>query len=170
MLSIKYIQYILILLFIVLFAFFFFFFYITQRNLFFFFFSSRRRHTRSYGDWRSDVCSSDLVQPAGEGRRSHRGAHARGGSERRERPAPGRRDDPIGPARARGPPAAARTAPGVQGAGGTGPRSAAPPRRGAGGAGDGGGDGERGGPLTIARNALGIRPGRRVRGSRGPGC
>src|SRR5437867_10377723 len=29
--------------------------------LLFFFFSSRRRHTRSYGDWSSDVCSSDLV-------------------------------------------------------------------------------------------------------------
>src|SRR5437867_5940886 len=31
-------------------------------NVFFFifFFSSRRRHTRSYGDWSSDVCSSDL--------------------------------------------------------------------------------------------------------------
>src|SRR5437867_3320306 len=29
---------------------------------FFFFFSSRRRHTRSYGDWSSDVCSSDLKQ------------------------------------------------------------------------------------------------------------
>src|SRR5437867_10721511 len=28
--------------------------------LFLFFFSSRRRHTRSYGDWSSDVCSSDL--------------------------------------------------------------------------------------------------------------
>src|SRR5207248_8961699 len=27
-----------------------------------FFFSSRRRHTRSYGDWSSDVCSSDLVR------------------------------------------------------------------------------------------------------------
>src|SRR5437867_9509490 len=26
-----------------------------------FFFSSRRRHTRSYGDWNSDVCSSDLI-------------------------------------------------------------------------------------------------------------
>src|SRR6266566_3053116 len=25
-----------------------------------FFFSSRRRHTRLQGDWRSDVCSSDL--------------------------------------------------------------------------------------------------------------
>src|SRR5207248_6449784 len=23
--------------------------------------SSRRRHTRSYGDWSSDVCSSDLI-------------------------------------------------------------------------------------------------------------
>src|SRR5207248_3476458 len=28
---------------------------------YFFFFSSRRRHTRSYGDWSSDVCSSDLM-------------------------------------------------------------------------------------------------------------
>src|SRR5207248_8742017 len=28
-----------------------------------FFFSSRRRHTRSYGDWSSDVCSSDLTPP-----------------------------------------------------------------------------------------------------------
>src|SRR5207248_7478380 len=27
----------------------------------YFFFSSRRRHTRSYGDWSSDVCSSDLI-------------------------------------------------------------------------------------------------------------
>src|SRR5438094_9826828 len=26
-----------------------------------FFFSSRRRHTRSYGDWSSDVCSSDFI-------------------------------------------------------------------------------------------------------------
>src|SRR5574340_1489897 len=26
-----------------------------------FFFSSRRRHTRSFGDWSSDVCSSDLT-------------------------------------------------------------------------------------------------------------
>src|SRR5437867_7899838 len=31
--------------------------------LLFFFFSSRRRHTRSYGDWSSDVCSSDLSVP-----------------------------------------------------------------------------------------------------------
>src|SRR5207248_7773846 len=32
-------------------------------RLSFFFFSSRRRHTRSYGDWSSDVCSSDLRSP-----------------------------------------------------------------------------------------------------------
>src|SRR5437867_1899174 len=31
---------------------------------FLFFFSSRRRHTRSYGDWSSDVCSSDLLAVA----------------------------------------------------------------------------------------------------------
>src|SRR5437867_7116494 len=30
-----------------------------------FFFSSRRRHTRSYGDWSSDVCSSDLLGGVG---------------------------------------------------------------------------------------------------------
>src|SRR5574339_615880 len=30
-------------------------------SFFFFFFSSRRRHTRSPGDWSSDVCSSDLI-------------------------------------------------------------------------------------------------------------
>src|SRR6266516_2644290 len=28
--------------------------------MYLFFFSSRRRHTISYGDWSSDVCSSDL--------------------------------------------------------------------------------------------------------------
>src|SRR5207248_8288413 len=39
---------------------------------FFFFFSSRRRHTRSYGDWSSDVCSSDLDLPARQ--RTLRGA------------------------------------------------------------------------------------------------
>src|SRR5207248_8187150 len=32
----------------------------TARGFFQFFFSGRRRHTRSYGDWSSDVCSSDL--------------------------------------------------------------------------------------------------------------
>src|SRR2546422_1762807 len=31
---------------------------------FFFFFSSRRRHTRCSRDWSSDVCSSDLDEPA----------------------------------------------------------------------------------------------------------
>src|SRR2546427_5797085 len=31
----------------------------------FFFFSSRRRHTRFDCDWSSDVCSSDLLLPAG---------------------------------------------------------------------------------------------------------
>src|SRR5437867_9532846 len=41
----------------------------------FFFFSSRRRHTRSYGDWSSDVCSSDLISPARkESTRSKAGA------------------------------------------------------------------------------------------------
>src|SRR5207248_7245450 len=29
-------------------------------------FSSRRRHTRSYGDWSSDVCSSDLIDAAAQ--------------------------------------------------------------------------------------------------------
>src|SRR5207248_4199337 len=40
-----------------------------------FFFSSRRRHTRSYGDWSSDVCSSDLVffEPLIGNRRMHLG-------------------------------------------------------------------------------------------------
>src|SRR5437588_10454247 len=38
----------------------------------FFFFSSRRRHTRSLCDWSSDVCSSDLDDPAA--RRRDRGA------------------------------------------------------------------------------------------------
>src|SRR5256885_11801613 len=33
------------------------------RDVCFFFFSSRRRHTRLQGDWSSDVCSSDLLQP-----------------------------------------------------------------------------------------------------------
>src|SRR5207248_7655039 len=41
-------------------SFFVFFLYVYYFFFFFFFFSSRRRHTRSYGDWSSDVCSSDL--------------------------------------------------------------------------------------------------------------
>src|SRR5207248_8867826 len=41
-----------------------------------FFFSSRRRHTRSYGDWSSDVCSSDLLEQhlAACARAAHAGA------------------------------------------------------------------------------------------------
>src|SRR2546430_10584020 len=35
-----------------------------QGTLEFFFFSSRRRHTRFDCDWSSDVCSSDLADPA----------------------------------------------------------------------------------------------------------
>src|SRR5207248_6829704 len=42
----------------------FFFFFILYFFFFFFFFSSRRRHTRSYGDWSSHVCSSDLDSDA----------------------------------------------------------------------------------------------------------
>src|SRR5437867_10789155 len=70
-------------------------------SFFFFFFSSRRRHTRSYGDWSSDVCSSDLDRPrhAGAGpllridsgehhvwRRSRIGGERRVGSAVRECP------------------------------------------------------------------------------------
>src|SRR5437867_5675735 len=36
----------------------------------YFFFSSRRRHTRSYGDWSSEVCSSDLYSRPAKNRRS----------------------------------------------------------------------------------------------------
>src|SRR5215217_8509006 len=39
----------------------------------FFFFSSRRRHTRYWRDWSSDVCSSDLRDQVGQGRRPHVG-------------------------------------------------------------------------------------------------
>src|SRR5437867_8753749 len=42
---------------------------------FFFFFSSRRRHTRSYGDWSSDVCSSDLLDALCLNHRQARGIH-----------------------------------------------------------------------------------------------
>src|SRR5437867_13400917 len=57
--------------------------------VFFFFFSSRRRHTRSYGDWSSDVCSSDLFHgnartaPSGPPRRSSARAAALRSEERR---------------------------------------------------------------------------------------
>src|SRR5437867_6666413 len=71
---------------------------------FFFFFSSRRRHTRSYDDWSSDVCSSDLggrrrgvadkedLPCAGAFRRVQ-GLHASRGRDGRKRPAP---DMPCG--------------------------------------------------------------------------
>src|SRR5207248_6624010 len=39
------------------------------------FFASRRRHTRSYGDWSSDVCSSDLLPQSTWAERQMR-AHA----------------------------------------------------------------------------------------------
>src|SRR5438094_3081214 len=42
-----------------------------------FFFSSRRRHTRSYGDWSSDVCSSDLVWPGNVPEDRHSGVGPR---------------------------------------------------------------------------------------------
>src|SRR6266498_5499479 len=35
-----------------------------MEKYFYFFFSSRRRHTRCGRDWSSDVCSSDLADPA----------------------------------------------------------------------------------------------------------
>src|SRR5438445_5874043 len=39
---------------------------ISPRRFLFFFFSSRRRHTRYWRDWSSDMCSSDLLQRAGD--------------------------------------------------------------------------------------------------------
>src|SRR5437867_6221358 len=56
-----------------------------------FFFSSRRRHTRSYGDWSSDVCSSDLVDRRA-GRRRHLD-HLAGGARELEVVGVGRRGD-----------------------------------------------------------------------------
>src|SRR3712207_3855448 len=38
-----------------------------------FFFSSRRRHTRYWRDWSSDVCSSDLSDPAPQFPQPHLG-------------------------------------------------------------------------------------------------
>src|SRR5207248_6363046 len=52
------------LFFIVMSIIFCFYYFILVFFCFFFFFSSRRRHTRSYGDWSSDVCSSDLAVPS----------------------------------------------------------------------------------------------------------
>src|SRR6266516_7375101 len=56
-----------------------------------FFFSSRRRHTRSYGDWSSDVCSSDLPargRPGGGGAAADRDLSREDGAG--ARPLPGR--------------------------------------------------------------------------------
>src|SRR5207248_4864035 len=71
--------------------------------IFFFFFSSRRRHTRSYGDWSSDVCSSDL----------NRTGMGRGYRRRQPRPIPvrfalhnGHTDEWSAPIRPRAPSAA----------------------------------------------------------------
>src|SRR5207248_5501939 len=47
----------------------------------FFFFSSRRRHTRSYGDWSSDVCSSDLPDALTPGEFERVKIHPRVGAE-----------------------------------------------------------------------------------------
>src|SRR5207248_5844326 len=53
-------------------------------------FSSRRRHTRSYGDWSSDVCSSDLHGGATDG-------SAAGRPESVDRPAGAvRQGEPVG--------------------------------------------------------------------------
>src|SRR5207248_7771099 len=54
-----------------------------------FFFSSRRRHTRSYGDWSSDVCSSDLRRRGSRRIPARRSAPSRCATARRawrERP------------------------------------------------------------------------------------
>src|SRR5207248_4696585 len=53
--------------------------YVYFVHFFSFFFSSRRRHTSSYGDWSSDVCSSDLTGPSRcRPRQLHRGRHRLG--------------------------------------------------------------------------------------------
>src|SRR5574340_1540281 len=55
-----------------------------------FFFSSRSRHTSSFGDWSSDVCSSDLAPSQiqtfhGDGRNlRHAGPYIEAGTARRE--------------------------------------------------------------------------------------
>src|SRR5207248_6313811 len=65
----------------------------------FFFFSSRRRHTRSYGDWSSDVCSSDLRSLAALALRgvSKHGALRRSHASRRAltRPPPDEGERPL---------------------------------------------------------------------------
>src|SRR5207248_8200363 len=47
-----------------------------------FLFSSRRRHTSSYGDWSSDVCSSDLARALAESPRLGKLAALRLGKNR----------------------------------------------------------------------------------------
>src|SRR5207248_7174343 len=59
----------------------------------------RRRHTRSYGDWSSDVCSSDLGPTRGGGPGGGRVAGAPGhrpGPRTRRPPAAGRGGDAPG--------------------------------------------------------------------------
>src|SRR6266478_2006698 len=61
----------------------FFFFKKREHEIVFFFFSSRRLHTRFDCDWSSDVCSSDLGEPAANisfftGRREFHGDRRRG--------------------------------------------------------------------------------------------
>src|SRR5207248_6582522 len=57
-----------------------------------FFFSSRRRHTRSYGDWSSDVCSSDLLGSRDGGPHGRAGVeHHAGAASDPRRPDRGRR-------------------------------------------------------------------------------
>src|SRR5690348_17933985 len=71
----------LLFLFVFVVVFFLFFLISFDYFVFFFFFSSRRRHTRWTGDWSSDVCSSDLLEPRSERarERSGDGDHGPGG-------------------------------------------------------------------------------------------
>src|SRR6266516_7938519 len=58
------------------------------------FFSRRRRHTRSYGDWSSDVCSSDLrVGPAVDAEQF--GPAAGGAVDAEQQPDRGRLPGPV---------------------------------------------------------------------------
>src|SRR6266571_2230917 len=87
-----------------------FFFFMDFRIFFFFFFSSRRRHTRLTCDWSSDVCSSDLREPAVAARRL--GARCRALGHRVRIAPAGRRARPGARRRApRGLPASARAVP-----------------------------------------------------------
>src|SRR6266516_3541903 len=70
---------------IIYFYFFFFFDNEIKDKRLIFFFSSRKWHTRSYGDWSSDVCSSDLARGVGEPDRKPRPSAARRQLEPRSR-------------------------------------------------------------------------------------